>query len=727
MATARTALARAYRHPALTLARTPFLLDDGVVFLNHGSFGACPEPVLAEYQGWQRELEREPVDFIARRLTGLLDDVLAQLGAFVGAGPEGLALLPNATAGVNVAARSLELRPGDEVLSTDHEYGAMRLVWQDACARAGATWVEQPVAVPCTGEEQIVEAVWAGVTPHTRALFLSHVTSPTAIRFPVEELCRRAREAGILSVVDGAHGPGQLDLNLEALGADVYAGNCHNGRGGFARTSHDESMTTHTTSVDESTRTLDPRTATVVGYVRVSRVAGREGDSFQSPQTQEQAIRDLSERRGYAVSDVVHELDASGGTMDRPELQRILTDIREGRVQGVVVYNLTRFARSLVGGVAAIEDVIRAGGFVVTCDGTVDTSSQAGPMADLVRNVLLSIAEMERGVRREGFENAKRNAVARGVHISGTVPVGYRRGEDARLVLDTPERVAAVREAFTMRAEGASLAAVSARLDETIPGGPNGNRAKWLTRTVRQLLGNRVYTGQARQGEHTHEGAHPAIVDAQTFQRAQAVNRKAAKLSPARVGRPALSLLAGIARCEGCGGSLTRSKVGGKYHVYRCRGDNGCKAPVSCAQPALDKLVADIAVERLSAQGDTSHALTWDDSADIPALIAALDAARAYADSLSDPAMIAALRTPERIALAVDKADAAVREAQDALDAASPDAEGGVTLAVEDWRSLPWEMTPVEDRRRYIGRVVPRVTVKRAPRGTPLSARVALG
>src|SRR4051812_38053672 len=206
------------------MGRAPFLIDDGVVFLNHGSFGACPEPVFAEYQDWQRQLEREPVDFLARRLPALLEDVREQLGAFVGADPEGLALLPNATAGVNVVARSLELGPGDEVLSTDHEYGAMRFIWQDACARAGAAWVEQPVAAPA---RDIVEEVWSGVTPRTRVLFVSHVTSPTAIRFPVEELCRRAREAGILSVVDGAHGPGQLDLDLEELGADVYAGNCH--------------------------------------------------------------------------------------------------------------------------------------------------------------------------------------------------------------------------------------------------------------------------------------------------------------------------------------------------------------------------------------------------------------------------------------------------------------------------------------------------------------------
>jgi isopenicillin-N epimerase len=209
------------------LARAPFLIDDGVVFLNHGSYGACPEPVLAEYQRWQRELEREPVDFLYRRLQGLLEEVRHELGAFVGADPEGIAFLPNATAGVNAVARSIELEPGDEVVSTDHEYGAMAFTWQDACARAGASWVPRPVAVPCTSREEIVDAVWGGVTERTRVLFLSHITSPTAIRFPVEELCRRAREAGIVSVVDGAHAPGQLDLNLDALGADFYSGNAH--------------------------------------------------------------------------------------------------------------------------------------------------------------------------------------------------------------------------------------------------------------------------------------------------------------------------------------------------------------------------------------------------------------------------------------------------------------------------------------------------------------------
>jgi isopenicillin-N epimerase len=207
--------------------RDLFLLDDDVVFLNHGSFGACPEPVFRVYQEWQRELERNPVELLARRLDGLLEESRSALAGFVGADAEGLVFLPNATAGVNAVARSLELAPGDEVLATDHEYGAMAFVWEDACASAGARYVPQPVPVPCESAAGIVDALWAGVSERTRVLFVSHITSPTAMRFPVEEFCRRARAAGIVSVVDGAHGPGQLDLDLGVLDADFYAGNCH--------------------------------------------------------------------------------------------------------------------------------------------------------------------------------------------------------------------------------------------------------------------------------------------------------------------------------------------------------------------------------------------------------------------------------------------------------------------------------------------------------------------
>jgi isopenicillin-N epimerase len=206
--------------------RAEFLLDPTVTFLNHGSFGACPRTVFERYQQWQLELER-PVLFLARRLGELLAEARAELGAYVGADPDDLVFLPNATAGVNVAARAIGLESGDEVLSTDLEYGALDLTWEQVCRDLGARYVRTPIALPVESAAEIVDTVWSGVGPKTRVLFLSHHTSGTALTLPVEELCRRAQERGIQTIVDGAHAPGHVPVDLRALGVDYYAGNCH--------------------------------------------------------------------------------------------------------------------------------------------------------------------------------------------------------------------------------------------------------------------------------------------------------------------------------------------------------------------------------------------------------------------------------------------------------------------------------------------------------------------
>ena len=148
--------------------RELFLLDPTVVFLNHGSFGACPRPVFEEYQRWQRELERQPVEFLGRRANGLLDAARARLADYLHVGIDDLVFVPNATSGLNVVARSLPLEAGDEVLTTDHEYGALDRTWQHVCAKAGARYVRQPIPLPVTTPEAIVEAVWRGVTPRTK-------------------------------------------------------------------------------------------------------------------------------------------------------------------------------------------------------------------------------------------------------------------------------------------------------------------------------------------------------------------------------------------------------------------------------------------------------------------------------------------------------------------------------------------------------------------------------
>jgi isopenicillin-N epimerase len=204
--------------------RREFLLDPDVVFLNHGSFGACPRAVLERYQAWQLELERRPVEFLGRRLDGLLADAREVLGAYVNADPDDLVFVQNATAGVNLAAWALDLQPGDEVLTTDLEYGGLNLAWEHICSHGPARYVRMPVTLPL---ENVVDEVWSGVTDRTRALFLSHVTSETAVLLPVEELCARARERGIATIVDGAHVPGHVPLDLRALDVDYYAGNCH--------------------------------------------------------------------------------------------------------------------------------------------------------------------------------------------------------------------------------------------------------------------------------------------------------------------------------------------------------------------------------------------------------------------------------------------------------------------------------------------------------------------
>ncbi len=212
--------------PAAELRRE-FLLDPEVAFLNHGSFGACPRPVFDRYQAWQRELELEPVDFLARGLPGLLDEARAALAGYVGCAPQDIAFVQNATTGVNLAARSLELRPGDEILATDLEYGACDLAWDWICKHRSAHYVRTPIPLPLRDASEITEALFAGATERTRAVYVSHVTSETALVLPLNDIVTRARELGLVTIVDGAHAPAHVPLDLAELGADFYSGNCH--------------------------------------------------------------------------------------------------------------------------------------------------------------------------------------------------------------------------------------------------------------------------------------------------------------------------------------------------------------------------------------------------------------------------------------------------------------------------------------------------------------------
>lgn len=207
--------------------KSHFNLDSEVTFLNHGSFGACPKPVFEKWQQWQAEMERQPMEFIGRRQEGLLDDARAVLGEYVGCDADDLTFVTNTTAAINIIARSMDLQPGDEILTTDLEYGALDYTWEYLTGKAGANYVKQPITLPVTSREAVVDQLWQGVTPRTKAIFVSHITSATALTLPVEEICARAQKEGILTIIDGAHVPGQIPLDISALGADIYAGNCH--------------------------------------------------------------------------------------------------------------------------------------------------------------------------------------------------------------------------------------------------------------------------------------------------------------------------------------------------------------------------------------------------------------------------------------------------------------------------------------------------------------------
>ncbi|QDU95096.1 aminotransferase class V-fold PLP-dependent enzyme [Lignipirellula cremea] len=202
-------------------------LRPGVNFLNHGSFGPSPDVVRQAQSEWTELLESQPMDFFVRTLEPAMTAAMQALAEFVGAAPENMVFSENATFAMNEVAHSFELSPGDEVLLNDHEYGAVRRIWQAACDRAGAVLNVAQLPQPLESKEQLVDAIFAAVTPRTRLLVVSHITSPTAIIFPVEEICRKARTLGVAVCVDGPHAIAQLPLSLDEMQCDYYTASCH--------------------------------------------------------------------------------------------------------------------------------------------------------------------------------------------------------------------------------------------------------------------------------------------------------------------------------------------------------------------------------------------------------------------------------------------------------------------------------------------------------------------
>ena len=204
-----------------------FLLREDITFLNFGSFGACPKPIFDEYQRFQREFEEDPVDFYKQRGMDYLAKSKDALGQFIHCSPEDIVLVTNPTYAVNLIAKNLKLERGDEILTTNIEYGANDKTWEYYCDQSGAKYVRQNIEFPLESKEHFIEQFWKGLTSKTKLIFICSITSSTGIRLPVEEICARANELGIPCFIDGAHAPGQIDIDIEKINPTYYTGACH--------------------------------------------------------------------------------------------------------------------------------------------------------------------------------------------------------------------------------------------------------------------------------------------------------------------------------------------------------------------------------------------------------------------------------------------------------------------------------------------------------------------
>lgn len=207
--------------------KSVFLLDNNITFLNHGSFGSCPKPIFEEFQRLHLELEQEPVHFIQKKLPVYLKEAKKPLAKFIGCDAEDFFFTPNPTFAVNTIMRSLNLQKGDEILTTNHEYGAMDRTWNFYCKKSGAKYIRQEISLPIISKEQILEEFWKGYNSNTKVIFLNQISSSTALIFPVKEICDKAQQLGLITIVDGAHVPGHIDLNISELNPDFYTGTLH--------------------------------------------------------------------------------------------------------------------------------------------------------------------------------------------------------------------------------------------------------------------------------------------------------------------------------------------------------------------------------------------------------------------------------------------------------------------------------------------------------------------
>jgi len=204
-----------------------YLLNNNIIFLNHGSFGACPKPVFNEYQQWQSLIENQPVQYFSEDIYNYLRKSREDLSNFISCDEDDIIFIPNPTTAINSIIRSLKFNTSHEVLTSNHEYGAMVRAWEWFSKDKGYNLIPFKLKLPFTTKRNFLDDFWKGVTNNTKIIFISHITSPTAIIFPIKEICQRAKKEGILTIIDGAHAPGHIDLHISSFDPDIYIGACH--------------------------------------------------------------------------------------------------------------------------------------------------------------------------------------------------------------------------------------------------------------------------------------------------------------------------------------------------------------------------------------------------------------------------------------------------------------------------------------------------------------------
>ena len=441
--------------------------------------------------------------------------------------------------------------------------------------------------------------------------------------------------------------------------------------------------------------------ARAVGYIRVSKVGGREGDSFISPQLQREQIEAVARREGLEIAEVIEELDASGGDASRPGWNRAIEMVERGEVDGIAVWNLARFSRSVKDALSALERIQDAGGNVWSA--TEDFGD--GPSGKMLRTILLAVGEAERDRARATFSAATASAVERGIHVAGKIPLGYARGPDRRLVLD-PATAPVVLGLFERRARGWSWTRLARWLaDEGHEMSENG---------VAGLVRNPVYTGQARYGPSKKDDAHQAIVPRSLWRRCQS---KA--LPSARTGKLTEKyLLQGLAVCSACMKSMYLSGSGRRCRnpYYYCR-QLSCTSHAYAQAHKLDAYVMNVLDERNNPADPTQWVALPGDDREVDDAVAALADAQADLDGFLADTKLRRILGSDKYAESVADYVAVVNQREDDLADARERNAGGYELVGRLWNT-EWGWA---ERKEWLTRMIVRVVVRRGTE--PLSRR----